>query len=858
MLTGRNVTIAGDLTVNGTTTTVNSQTLAVVDPLIQLAKANTANSLDIGFYGDYNDGTGRFLGLFSDASDSNKFKLFKGTTVEPTTTVNIGGTGYVAADLVVAGLDASSVVSTGSVIAASGNSGQITLSANSIGSTNNLVISTGGGGSNIEMYNTEMYFDGNTQYFRSANAASTYLTINSTSASFAGAVSAVGNLTAARGFFNAGSTNVVATFTSTDATSTLQCIDSGGNVEFGASGNNFVVQPAGGVAQLTVGATSSTFAGNVNLIGANSPILTIQDTTDNVKLLLYAQNGDAHVGTYSNHPLFFETNSTTALTIDTSQNATFAGNVTISKADTPLFQLIDTTNNISLLIGADNSNTFFRNSAGNMIFQTAGGTSALTLDASQNATFAGNVGIGISPIRKLDVNSGTTSDIARFGNDSGNFTLGQTTNLTSLDLAASNAFRIRQGGAVPLSIDTSQNATFAGNGTFAGNLFIPTNKALQGSSYPYTTNVGSGANATTTFIKAGSSSLTEIELSGGDTNSNILFKTPNPSNTTVTALTLDTNQNATFAGKILAGAGATAAATINAFSTTVASNLFSALRVIDNTSASSFWDIGATGGSSTELRFCHNGTTTPKITFTHLGGATFTGSVGIANTNPLFELCIGATDAPNRNGIEFAIANTDTGTNIVQNYNRTTNAYTPMSIAANEFSVSTGSSATERMRITAAGNALFGITNEASQPTAKNFFIVDYQSGASLTIGGHTGAHTAVLFRHNGATTPGSIVISTNTTTYNTSSDYRLKEDLQDFAGLDMVSNISVYDYKWKSEDSRSYGVMAHELQEVLPNAVTGEKDAEDMQSVDYSKIVPLLIKSIQELTAKIERLEAK
>jgi hypothetical protein len=51
---------------------------------------------------------------------------------------------------------------------------------------------------------------------------------------------------------------------------------------------------------------------------------------------------------------------------------------------------------------------------------------------------------------------------------------------------------------------------------------------------------------------------------------------------------------------------------------------------------------------------------------------------------------------------------------------------------------------------------------------------------------------------------------------------------------------------------------MAHELQEVLPDAVSGEKDAEEMQGVDYSKIVPLLIKSIQELTAKVERLEAK
>jgi len=163
---------------------------------------------------------------------------------------------------------------------------------------------------------------------------------------------------------------------------------------------------------------------------------------------------------------------------------------------------------------------------------------------------------------------------------------------------------------------------------------------------------------------------------------------------------------------------------------------------------------------------------------------------------------------------------------------------------------------TERMRLTSGGNLLFGITDEASQPTNKNFFIADFQSGASVTVGGHGGTHTAVTFRHNGATTPGTIVITTNTTTYNTSSDYRLKEDLQDFNGLDKVSKIPVYDFKWKSDESRSYGVMAHELEEVLPQAVNGEKDAEEMQSVDYSKIVPLLVKSIQELKAEVDLLK--
>ena len=94
-------TIAGDLTVNGTTTTVNTQTLAVEDPLISLAKDNSANSVDIGFYGRYNDGSNRYAGLFSDASDSNKWKLFKNLTVEPTTTVDTSDGSFQTGHLVV-------------------------------------------------------------------------------------------------------------------------------------------------------------------------------------------------------------------------------------------------------------------------------------------------------------------------------------------------------------------------------------------------------------------------------------------------------------------------------------------------------------------------------------------------------------------------------------------------------------------------------------------------------------------------------------------------------------------------------------------------------------------------------------
>ena len=97
------VTIAGNLVVNGTTTSVNTTTLEVEDPLIKLAKSNSgADSVDIGFYGLYDTSGSQdlYAGLFRDANDSGKFKLFKDLQAEPTTTVNTSGTGYAVGSLV--------------------------------------------------------------------------------------------------------------------------------------------------------------------------------------------------------------------------------------------------------------------------------------------------------------------------------------------------------------------------------------------------------------------------------------------------------------------------------------------------------------------------------------------------------------------------------------------------------------------------------------------------------------------------------------------------------------------------------------------------------------------------------------
>ena len=99
------------------------------------------------------------------------------------------------------------------------------------------------------------------------------------------------------------------------------------------------------------------------------------------------------------------------------------------------------------------------------------------------------------------------------------------------------------------------------------------------------------------------------------------------------ALDILANGNTTFKGKINAKGGANItgfhAGTINAYSATVSSNLYSALRIVDNTAASTYWDIGAVGGASPDLKFFVNAVTTPKLTLSATGNATFAGDVTV-------------------------------------------------------------------------------------------------------------------------------------------------------------------------------------------------------------------------------------
>ncbi len=259
----------------------------------------------------------------------------------------------------------------------------------------------------------------------------------------------------------------------------------------------------------------------------------------------------------------------------------------------------------------------------------------------------------------------------------------------------------------------------------------------------------------------------------------------------------------------------------------------------------------------------YNNAYTSGAALTIVGG----GNVGIGTTSPTYKLHVvgGNFDQAilDNTGQQYtALDFRNNGTTKTDFYFDNTNTlFNIRTRVAAPLIFSTNDS--ERMRITSGGSLLIGKTARAFGTAG-----IDFQSNGADC---HWTATSSSLVAFNRLSTDGTLIefaqdgtvegtisISGNTTSYNTSSDYRLKQDLKDFNGLSLVNQINVYDYQWKSDSTRSYGVMAHELQSILPYAVTGVKDGEKMQGVDYSKIVPILIKSIQELKAEIETLKNK
>jgi len=162
--------------------------------------------------------------------------------------------------------------------------------------------------------------------------------------------------------------------------------------------------------------------------------------------------------------------------------------------------------------------------------------------------------------------------------------------------------------------------------------------------------------------------------------------------------------------------------------------------------------------------------------------------------------------------------------------------------------------ASEAMRIDASGNLLVGTTagSFGARITAQSTSSYTFESRRT-----GTGSQGHVVFRNaNGAV--GTIFTNGSSTSYNTSSDQRLKDNIADApSASDDIDAIQVRSFDWKADGShQKYGMVAQELQSVAPEAVTGDADSDEMMAVDYSKLVPMLVKEIQTLRNRVAQLE--
>ena len=198
------------------------------------------------------------------------------------------------------------------------------------------------------------------------------------------------------------------------------------------------------------------------------------------------------------------------------------------------------------------------------------------------------------------------------------------------------------------------------------------------------------------------------------------------------------------------------------------------------------------------------------------------------------------------------------------------------------FKTGAGDVRTERMRLNGDGYLLVGATTNDITIAGTSIAGGEIRIARNGDMGTFNRLSTdgdVLRFRKNNSTV-GSISVTGSATTYATSSDYRLKENIAPMTGaLDTVSALKPVTYKWKIDGSAGQGFIAHELAEVVPDCVTGEKDAietyidEDgveqtipkYQGIDTSFLVATLTAAIQEqqaiitdLKARIETLEAK
>ena len=257
------------------------------------------------------------------------------------------------------------------------------------------------------------------------------------------------------------------------------------------------------------------------------------------------------------------------------------------------------------------------------------------------------------------------------------------------------------------------------------------------------------------------------------------------------------------------------------------------------------------------------------------------GNVGIGETSPANLLHVKASDvsaAPidtalmvleksGTNYLSFMGANTNTQGVLFGDADDNDVAGITYNHSSNYMAFNTAAS--ERMRIHSGGAVSIGITTaftDGNTNSGSGSVHISNNGARALHLQRAGSNGEVVAFYRGGISGEvGNISVSTSSTAYNTSSDYRLKENVNyEFNALTRVKELKPARFNFIVDADKTVdGFLAHEVSDIVPEAITGEKDGEEMQGIDQSKLVPLLTKAIQEqqelietLTTRIETLE--
>ena len=252
-----------------------------------------------------------------------------------------------------------------------------------------------------------------------------------------------------------------------------------------------------------------------------------------------------------------------------------------------------------------------------------------------------------------------------------------------------------------------------------------------------------------------------------------------------------------------------------------------------------------------------------------------------ANTHALFlegstgNIGIGTSSPPSYGSTFTVFQANNTGSGIVQANNSTNSVTTEIEAEGTRGAVGTRTNhdfviktnQTERARIDTSGDLMVGKTSNASSGSGLVLQDSSSHGGRMLfTRLDNTSTQVPVSFYTNSGTGVGSISNTSSSTSFNTSSDYRLKENITyDFDATTRLKQLKPSRFNFKiDKDTTLDGFLAHEVSSIVPEAITGEKDAVDKegnpeyQGIDQSKLVPLMVKTIQELEARLTALESK